>query len=284
MQTVIPQRAALNMRAIAVPMLAICLVGGAASQTTAPARKDAVPTASAMGAKAQPTAMHSLRATELIGMKVNGALGKNVGQIKDLVVNVETGDVRYALLEFDPGFFKSEKLFGVPLKQLTTVANGKTLHYADTSRQKMMEASGVDKKGWETALENRRYVEGLDKSYGFKPPQGTSRSFRASELIGKDVDSRAGQDIGEIKELVIDLANAQVSYAVLAFDPSWTAKEKLYAFRLTDLKLQKDNEHLMLDIDRAMLASMKEFDANRWASLNDLKHDAIVNAPPVSKK
>ena len=269
---------------LCIPALAIVFTAGAAAQSTMPAMKKDMPVAmSAKDMKTQPATMQVMRASKLIGMKVNGAQGKDVGEIKDLIVNVNTGDVRYALLEFDPGFFKSEKLFAVPVKELKKDGDKDALRYADTSRQKM-ERAGVDKADWKKAVDNRRYVEGLDQNYGYKPVAGTSRSFRASELIGKDVNSRAGKDIGDIKELVVDLNASKISYAVLAFDPSWTAGEKLYAFPLTAFKMNKDKDDLMLDVDQSMIASMKAFDANKWSSLNDLRHDEFVNPTPMTKR
>ena len=269
---------------LCIPALAIGFAAGAAAQGTSPAMKKDMPVAmSAKDMKTQPATMQAMRASKLIGMKVNGAQGKDVGEIKDLIVNVNTGDVRYALLEFDPGFFKSEKLFAIPVKELKKDGDKDALRYMDTSRQKM-ERAGVDKADWKKAVDNRRYVEGLDQNYGYKPVAGTSRSFRASELIGKDVNSRAGKDIGDIKELVVDLNASKISYAVLAFDPSWTAGEKLYAFPLTAFKLDKDKDDLMLDVDQSMIASMKAFDANKWSSLNDLRHDEFVNPTPMTKR
>ena len=51
-------------------------------------------------------------------MEVQNPQGQDLGKISDMVVNMNTGDVRYAVLEFDPGIFKGEKLFAVPTKQL----------------------------------------------------------------------------------------------------------------------------------------------------------------------
>lgn len=284
MQSTFDNRMTRAIKTLAIPAMAIGIATGAAAQgSTTAIKKDTPVAVSAKDMKTQPATMHAVRASKFIGMKVKGGQGKDVGEIKDLIVNVNTGDVRYALLEFDPGFFKSEKLFAVPLKELSMDSEKDTLRYADTSR-KQMEKAGVDKADWKKAVDNRRYVEGLDQNYGFKPVAGTSRSFRASELIGKDVNSRAGKDIGDVKELVIDLGAAKISYAVLAFDPSWTTGEKLYAFPLTAFKLEKDKDDLMLDVDKAMLASMKAFDANKWSNLNDLKHDDFVNPAPMVKK
>jgi len=226
---------------------------------------------------------NAVRASDLIGKNVQGSERKKVGEIKDLIINVTTGDVRYALLEFDPGFFKAEKVFAVPVNSLKMGADGKTLTYQDMSRDKL-ERAGVNKTDWQKAVDNRRYVDGLDKNYGFQMPAGTARSVRASKLIGKDVNSRAGKDIGDIKELVIDMGAAKVHYAVLAFDPSWVSGEKFFAFPLTAFKMTADKDDLVLDVDKSKIAAMKSFDSKRWGSLNDLNREDFINAAPASKK
>jgi len=241
------------------------------------------PTSSATATMPTNHSYNAVRASELIGKNVQGSEKKSVGEIKDLIINVNTGDVRYALLEFDPGFFKSEKLFAVPIKALTMGADNKTLSYQDMSRDKLQKA-GVDKADWKKAVDNRRYIDGLDKNYGFQPPDGSARSIRASKLIGKDVNSRAGKDIGEIKELVINMSTAKVHYAVLAFDPSWVSSEKLFAFPLTAFKMPANKDDLVLDVDKSMIAAMKNFDSKRWESLNDLNRDDFINPAPGSKK
>ncbi|MCW2311293.1 hypothetical protein M2244_001021 [Rhodoferax antarcticus] len=40
----------------------------------------------------------------------------------------------------------------------------------------------LKKKDWARAVDNRRYIDGLDKNYGFKPPAGTIHSIRASKV------------------------------------------------------------------------------------------------------
>ncbi|QJE02470.1 PRC-barrel domain containing protein [Massilia forsythiae] len=131
-------------------------------------------------------------------------------------------------------------------------------------------------------MDNKAFLTGTDQAYGFKPPAGTARSMRASRIIGRDVNSRAGKDIGKIKDLVVDVDTGNVKYAVLSFDPSWFTAGKLFAFPLTSFKVENDKDELMLDVDKNMLASMKNFDADKWGSLNDLNRDNLVNTLPQS--
>lgn len=224
---------------------------------------------------------HRLRVSAMIGNKVLGAQNKKVGDVKDLIVDLTTGTVRYVLLEFDPGFFKSEKLFAVPASALGWDATGKNMTYRDVSREQLMNAA-VEKADWIRAVDNRRYIEGLDKNYGFKPPAGTMVSMRASKVISRDVDSRSGKEIGKIKDLVFDTKTGSIQYAVFSFDPSWFSSAKLFAFPLTAFKTREDSDKLTLDVDKSMLASMKNFDAEKWGSLNDLDRDAFINPAPAT--
>ncbi|MBU2408441.1 MAG: PRC-barrel domain-containing protein, partial [Gammaproteobacteria bacterium] len=69
--------------------------------------------------KADPgQAYRALTASNIIGKSVRGENGKNVGQVEDLVVNLNDGKVRYAILSFDPGIFESEDLYAIPIKEL----------------------------------------------------------------------------------------------------------------------------------------------------------------------
>lgn len=120
MKTSTPTLTAQAVKAPIAPALAIVVAAGAAAQPTTPPTKMNEPAAvSSKDIKLQSANMNAVRARKLIGMKVNGAQGKSIGEIMDLIVNVDTGDVRYALLALDPGFFKAEKLFAVPLNELS---------------------------------------------------------------------------------------------------------------------------------------------------------------------
>src|SRR4051812_34583815 len=47
--------------------------------------------------------------------------------------------------------------------------------------------------------------------------QRASREMRASELIGKEVRNTQGENLGEIKDLIVDVNNSRIHYAVLSF-------------------------------------------------------------------
>lgn len=207
----------------------------------------------------------AVRASKMIGMKVRNNQEKSLGEIKDLIVNMNTGDVRYAVLEFDPGIFQGERLFAVPTNQFQMAGSRDGLVYNMTRER--LENARVDRASWDKR--EPLNTDNLDRNWGVAKATDGARAHRASDLIGKDVNSRNGQDIGDVKDLVINLANQKVHYAVLAFDPGWTSPEELYAFPLSAFSPTADNDKVVLDIDKARLQRMKSFTNSDFARLND---------------
>lgn len=87
----------------------------------------------------------SNKATGLIGMDVRNQNDEKLGTIKDLVVDLHSGKVSYAVL--DGGGILKDKLFAVPLNAFMPSADYKHLIlHADKS--KMEAAKGFDKDTW----------------------------------------------------------------------------------------------------------------------------------------
>jgi sporulation protein YlmC with PRC-barrel domain len=172
--------------------------------------------------------------------------------------------VRYAVLAFDQGILSGDRLFAVPTTELKWGANKNEVVY--DMRREQLEKAGVEKSRWSDASRDREYLASLDRIYGIVQPSQHSRAFRASELLGKDVNARQGEDVGEIRDLVIDMNAQRVHYAVLSFDPGWTAPEKLYAFPLRAFRFTDDKDELALDIDKSRLQAMRSFDQKLWTT------------------
>jgi len=208
-----------------------------------------------------------LRASQLVGKNIEGAANDNIGEINDMIIDVSTGEVRYVMFEYDPSVFTSGKVYAIPLNSLTLNADRDRLIYKGMTREQL-DRVGVEKKDWKTAVQNTRYLDSVDTVYGVKRTNAnTSTNLRrASDLLGKDVLSREGNDIGDIKELVIDMQTGKVRYAVLDFDTSWFSDDKFFAFPLTTFKTRADRSEVMLDVDRDRLKAMKNFDRSLWES------------------
>ena len=222
----------------------------------------------AKAATATPSAekYRGMRASRVIGKEVRNPEGRNIGQIRDMVVDMNTGQVRYTVLEFDPGIFQGERLFAVPTHLLRLGSDDQLVY--NMTRDKLEQAA-VPRADWDRTWRDPDTMARVDKAWGVVQPAGQARAYRVSDLLGMDVDSRAGEEIGEIEDLVINMAAQKVHYAILEFDPSWVSPEKNFAFPLSAFKLNDDRDELVLDVDKSKVQAMKSFDDSRFANLND---------------
>jgi len=92
-----------------------------------------------------------IRARHIEGMPVRNSAGADLGKVEDIVVDMHTGEVRYAAVAFGGFLGVGDKLFAVPFHALTAVHDSKTdkTHFETSIDKKTLEnATGFDKKNW----------------------------------------------------------------------------------------------------------------------------------------
>jgi sporulation protein YlmC with PRC-barrel domain len=89
-----------------------------------------------------------------------------------------------------------------------------------------------------------------------KQPQVIS----TTTLIGDKVFSRAGEELGILKELMIDLYAGQVKYAVLSINEFLGLGDQLVAVPWPALSLNAEDHTLTLHVDREELQNAPGFD------------------------
>lgn len=100
-------------------------------------------------ARSRPESKHinDFRVNNIIGSAVINLEGKRIGTISDLVIDIDTGNIKYAALEFGGFMGFDDKLFAVPWQSLTAVpAEG--IFIIDQSEKKLEKAPGFDKNNW----------------------------------------------------------------------------------------------------------------------------------------
>lgn len=91
----------------------------------------------------------------------------------------------------------------------------------------------------------------------------------ADTLLGNDVYNNDGEDLGDIKEFMIDMATGTVAYAVLSYGGLLGMGDKLFAVPWSALKLDTANKRFTLNIPKAMLKDAPGFDEDHWPSMAD---------------
>ncbi len=100
----------------------------------------------------------------------------------------------------------------------------------------------------------------------------------ADTLVGNDVYNRSEDDLGDIKEIMLDMRSGRVSYAVLSFGGFMGMGEKLFAVPWEALTLDTENKRFTLDIEKERLESAPGFDKDHWPDMADPGWEKSIHA------
>lgn len=113
------------------------------------------------------TFRRTLGATTLIHDKVVNLNGQDVGKIEELMVDVTTGRVAYAVLSFGGFLGFGSKLFALPWSALT-VDETKKRFVVNVNREVLERMPGFDKEHWPD-LNDLEYATGVYRQWGATP-------------------------------------------------------------------------------------------------------------------
>jgi sporulation protein YlmC with PRC-barrel domain len=91
----------------------------------------------------------------------------------------------------------------------------------------------------------------------------------AETLIGNDVCNDKKEDLGEIKEIMLDVLSGRVCYAVLSFGGFLGMGEKLFAVPWDALTLDTKHKRFVLNVERDRLKDAPGFDKGKWPDMAD---------------
>ena len=109
----------------------------------------------------------TLGATTLIGDKVVNLSGQHVGRIEELMVDVTTGRVAYAVLSHGGIFGIGGKMFALPWSAIT-VDESKKRFVVNVSSEALDRMPGFDKDHWPD-LNDLEYATGVYRQWGATP-------------------------------------------------------------------------------------------------------------------
>ena len=252
----------------------------------APATPTATPTATTTATTTQ--TVRDLRLSDVIGMDVRNARGENLGDVTDVVVDVETGRVAYAVVGIGGFLGIGEKLSTFPMSafrlrqaggpmpepavgaaapKVSGRAMGGLHLVLDAEPQRLKRAPNFDSKAWPD-WNDSTYRGEVDRAAGTNGSAKAGRMLRGSQLLDGDIRDANSENVGEVDDLVIDLRTGMVRYAVIDFDQAWTPDDKLVAVPMKALRPMGEKGELVFGGDRAQLARAPAFDKGRWPDLN----------------
>jgi sporulation protein YlmC with PRC-barrel domain len=280
---------------VASPGAAQTTANQASQSNSAGATTKATSNAGSAAASQQATMM-DMRASRLMGKDVRNAQGKELGEINDLVADLSGNRIHYVILSHGGLMGLGDKEVAVPVNQLRHGSRDGQL-VLNLTEQQLKDAPALersaqwnDPRTWDNV--GQYYTRTLGMAPSDRPAAAAAQSSsasasstardgsgatalasarfqRASQIIGMDVIDQTGDEVGEIEDLVINLSNGSIHYAVLEFDRAWNPVDKLVALPLSSLQPKAGSNDLTIGMTREQLASAPSFEAQKWPDLND---------------
>jgi len=244
------------------------------------------------------------RATEINGMKVRNSANKELGTIKDIVIDVRPGFVKYAALSYGGFLGLGDKLFAVPwdaMQHHHDASSGDAYFVLDIDEATLKRSPGFDDSKWPD-FANPQFEGKLDTFYEkFRKPHAgltvttprvetkvdvkanntTARDdksaerlmLRASTIMGMKVRNEAQKELGKVNDLVIEVQPGKIRYAALSYGGFLGLGDKLFAVPWKAFEVRHDisqkETSLVLNVDEATLRKATGFDKNKWPNFAD---------------
>lgn len=218
-----------------------------------------------------------LSASTLVGDTIVNREGADLGDLEELMIDLTSGRIAYAVLSFGGFLGLGEKLLAIPWDAMAVDQEEKRL-ILDVDEEMLEEAPGFDKDNW-PATPDRDYVRQVYDHYGYEPywRLGEERAtenqlslvLSTSTLTGDKVVNPEEEDLGELEALMIDLESGHIAYGVLSFGGLLGVGDKLFAIPWEAIIVDEAQERLILDIDEETLEHAPGFDKDDWPGTAD---------------
>lgn len=94
---------------------------------------------------------------------------------------------------------------------------------------------------------------------------------KTSDIIGTDVVNSKGENLGNIKEIVLAPGTGRIAYVVVSFGGFLGLGEKLFAIPFSSFVYNSEEEEYLLEVPKAQLESASGFDDDNWPVMSDEK-------------
>lgn len=115
-----------------------------------------------------------------------------------------------------------------------------------------------------------------DKIKQTDPERRYRRVLAASTLAGDSVKNSAGENLGKLDEIMIDIPSGRIAYAVLSFGGFLKMGNKLFAVPWNVLRVNEDEKCFILEVDKATLENAPGFDKDNWPDMADTTWGANI--------
>jgi uncharacterized protein YrrD len=100
----------------------------------------------------------------------------------------------------------------------------------------------------------------------------------SDQVVGRDVKNNADEDLGTIKEIMLDKMSGKVAYIVLESGSFLGMGGKLFALPWNAVNYDKDEECFRLNIDKDRLKNAPGFNKDNWPDMADKTYGQTISS------
>ena len=89
------------------------------------------------------------------------------------------------------------------------------------------------------------------------------------EVIGVKVENMEGENLGKIKEIMLDKHSGMVRFVVLDFGGLWGIGNKLFAMPWEIFSYHAGRECFVIPVNKDLLDNLEGIDENNWPNMAD---------------
>ncbi len=109
----------------------------------------------------------TLSCGSIIGTSIKNRSGKNLGDIKEMMVNTNDGSIAYVVLSFGGFLGLGDKYFAIPFEAFSIDSKDENF-ILNVDEATLKNAPGFDKDNWPTAA-NAAFIDSVYNHYGYTP-------------------------------------------------------------------------------------------------------------------
>jgi len=213
------------------------------------------------------------RANKLIGKTVFTSDNQKFGKIDNLIVDLESGRLLYAVIKTST---VGGKDFAVP-PGIFGDAQGENVHLT-VDKAKLEGApeftKDIDKPEQigQGSFVNQVYQYFGQNAWWQGNTAANTGTFhnvhKANDVIGMKVKNVNNDDLGKVDNVMVDLAAGRVVYVILNPDSSLKLGNNFYALPPNALTLSSDQKYLVSDLNKDKLAGAPHFSKDEWSNLS----------------
>lgn len=98
----------------------------------------------------------------------------------------------------------------------------------------------------------------------------TTKVLSASSVSKNSVKNAAGDDLGKIEDIMLDLSSGRVAYAVLSFGSILGMGGKYFAIPWEALTIDTSDHTFLLNASKETLENAPGFDKDNWPNMSDV--------------